>query len=148
MELRFSIIDIKQVESHFTLNTDFKPTKDEGIEISYGTVISYEKKDKLVSVALSIISDNKKQPFIFTIRTVGLFNFPQIPASKELDRIVNINCGSIIFPYIRESIADLTRRAGFPPLHINPINFIALYEEKQKKQSNIPPAKSRKASKS
>jgi preprotein translocase subunit SecB len=43
----------------------------------------------------------------------------------------------IISPYIRETIADLTRSAGFPPLHLNPINFVELAKQtvKEKKDS-------------
>ncbi|MDP3298216.1 MAG: protein-export chaperone SecB [Thermodesulfovibrionia bacterium] len=40
-----------------------------------------------------------------------------------------------MFPYVRETIADLTRRAGFPPLHLNPINFIQLAEKQEAKQT-------------
>jgi len=35
----------------------------------------------------------------------------------------------VLFPYVRETIADATLRAGYPPVHLQPINFEALYAQ-------------------
>lgn len=145
MEVKFKIVAITQHESHFSLNPEFKPEKDKPIEINYGVNIFFEKKDRMVSVTVSVISDNKSQPFTFNIATMGMFNFQKLPQKAELERVAHINCASIIFPYIRESIADLTRRAGLPPLHMDPMNFIVMYEEKKKKESEKPVKKTLKA---
>ena len=147
MELNFKIANIKQIESHFALNLDFKPEKERPIEISYGIDVSYEKKDKTVTVIVSIISDNKGQPFTFNIAVMGLFNFKKLPPRKDIERVTRINCAAIIFPYIRESIADLTRRAGIPPFHVDPVNFIAMYEGQKKAQPEGTHRKAEKAGK-
>lgn len=147
MELKFMIAAIKQVESHFALNPDFKLEKDKPIEIGYGINVSVEKIDKMVNVVVSIVSDKKTQPFTFTIATAGLFNFNKLPQKQELEKVAHINCASIIFPYIRESLADLTRRAGLPPFHIDPVNFINIYEEKKKTQSSGATQKAEKTGK-
>jgi preprotein translocase subunit SecB len=135
MELKFKIVAIKQLESHFALNPDFKPEKEKPIEIGYGINVTFEKKDKMVNVIVSIVSDKKTQPFTFNIATAGVFNFNKLPQKQELEKVARINCASIIFPYIRESLADLTRRAGLPPFHIDPVNFINIYEEQKKAEA-------------
>lgn len=135
MELKFKIVAIKQLESHFALNPDFKPEKDKPIEIGYGINVTFEKRDKMVNVVVSIVSDKKTQPFTFNIATAGVFNFNKLPQKQELEKVARINCASIIFPYIRESLADLTRRAGLPPFHIDPVNFINIYEEQKKAET-------------
>jgi len=145
MELKFKITSVKQIESHFVLNPNFKPEKDKQIEINYGVNISFEKKDKLVKVIVSVISDNKVQPFMFNIATMGLFSFQKMPQRAILERVVHINCASIIFPYIRESVADLTRRAGIPPFHLDPVNFIATYEDLKKTKADTIAKKTKKA---
>lgn len=38
----------------------------------------------------------------------------------------------LIFPYVREAVADFTGKAGFPPLMLQPVNFDAFYMEQQK----------------
>ncbi|MEW6571519.1 MAG: protein-export chaperone SecB [Nitrospirota bacterium] len=132
MELKFKIVSIKQIESHFALNPDFKSKRGQYVEINYDVNVSFEKKDKMVSVIVSILSDGKKQPFTFNIATLGLFRFNKLLTKRQLERVAYINCASIIFPYIRESIADLTRRADIPTFHLDPVNFIAMYEEREK----------------
>ena len=131
MEAKFSFESLRLLESHFKLNTDFKPKRKQPIEISTEISISYKEKNRTVKVAISVISVNKKQPFILDTTVMGTFNFLKIPAKKDLDKIVRVNCAAIMFPYVREIIADLTRRADIPPFHMDPINFVALYEDHQ-----------------
>ena len=37
----------------------------------------------------------------------------------------------LIFPFARNIIADVTRDGGFPPLFLQPIDFIELYNKQQ-----------------
>ena len=40
-----------------------------------------------------------------------------------------IHCPNVLFPYARETIADAITRVGFPPVHLDPINFELLYQQ-------------------
>ena len=53
-----------------------------------------------------------------------------VPADR-LQPVMAIHCPTVLFPYVRETIADATQRAGYPPVHLHPINFEALYLQKQ-----------------
>ena len=39
-----------------------------------------------------------------------------------------IECQRILFPYLRRIVGDVTRDGGFPPLNLEQINFLALYQ--------------------
>ena len=39
-----------------------------------------------------------------------------------------IECPRILFPYLRRIVGDITRDGGFPPLNLEQINFLALYQ--------------------
>lgn len=137
--IMFKIIDIKQIEVYFSINTKFfevKSEKNKPITIVSDLDISFKVNKKVVDVVLSISSEKEDQPFIFKIKYEGLFEFEKKLKKEEIEKIVHINCAAIIFPYVRESIADLTRRAGVSPLHLNPVNFVHLYEVSKKKQQN------------
>jgi preprotein translocase subunit SecB len=125
---KFSFESLRLTESHFKLNTDFRPAKNESVEISCEITISHKKEDKAIKVTVSVHSADKNQPFNFDVAVMGSFKFSKLPQKKDLERIAHINCAAIIFPYVRETIADLTRRANIPPFHMEPINFVALYE--------------------
>jgi len=131
MEAKFSFESLRLLESHFKLNTDFKPRRRQPIEISTEINISHKEQDKTVKVIVSVSSVNKKQPFVLDTAVMGTFNFLKMPTKKDLNKIVYVNCAAIMFPYVREIIADLTRRADIPPFHMDPINFVALYEDRQ-----------------
>ena|SRR3990170_3354843 len=132
MELKFSLDELKLLESHFKLNTDFELKNNEPIEISAYIGVSYKRENRIVQVIVSVNSHGEKQPFVFDTKMAGTFGFSKLPGKEQLDRIVHINCAAIIFPYVREAIADLTRRAGLPPFHLGPLNFVALYQKNRK----------------
>ena len=47
----------------------------------------------------------------------------------QVQPLLAIHCPTVLFPYARETVADATMRAGFPPVHLAPINFEALYAQ-------------------
>jgi preprotein translocase subunit SecB len=47
----------------------------------------------------------------------------------QMQGVLAVTCPTVIFPYLRETLADAVARAGFPPVHLAPINFDALYAQ-------------------
>lgn len=58
----------------------------------------------------------------------GLFRVTNVP-EEHLHPFVLIECPRLLFPFARQIIADATRNGGFPPLMIDPIDFVALYQQ-------------------
>jgi preprotein translocase subunit SecB len=58
----------------------------------------------------------------------GVFQIKGVPPS-DIQPIMGIHCPNVLFPYVRETIADAISRAGFPPVHLDPINFELLYQQ-------------------
>jgi len=63
----------------------------------------------------------------------GIFKLENIPESA-LEQLLLVNCPSLLFPFMRRVIADLTRENGFPPLFLEPIDFAGLYLNRQNKK--------------
>ncbi|MBC7785933.1 MAG: protein-export chaperone SecB [Methylophilaceae bacterium] len=74
-----------------------------------------------------------KTAFLIEVSQAGIFAVRNVP-EENLEMIIAITCPNILFPYAREAVSDLTVRAGFAPVLLNPINFEALYMQ-QKEQS-------------
>jgi preprotein translocase subunit SecB len=53
-----------------------------------------------------------------------------IPA-QDLEMVYAITCPTILLPYLRETVSDMSVRAGFPPVFLAPMNFEALYRQRQ-----------------
>ncbi|MGH1419554.1 MAG: protein-export chaperone SecB [Hyphomicrobiaceae bacterium] len=64
----------------------------------------------------------------------GLFRVKNIP-SEALEPFLLINCPSLIFPFLRRLVADITREGGFPPLLLDPVDFASLFA--QRKQAAV-----------
>lgn len=144
MEVKFQILHIRLVESHFSINHQYKWGKDKPIALENRVEVKFTQSANNLHLLLSVSSDAEQQPFRFSVTYEGVFAFENIPGKEELERIAHINCASIIFPYVRENIADMTRRAGLQPLNLPPFNFVAMYNENQTKESR---QKTRKAPK-
>ncbi len=67
-----------------------------------------------------------KTYFLVEGSQAGIFQIRNVP-DAELEPILGIACANILFPYARETVADLIARAGFPPIHLAPVNFDAMY---------------------
>jgi preprotein translocase subunit SecB len=66
--------------------------------------------------------------FLVEAAQAGVFRISGVPLS-EVQPVLGIHCPNILFPYLREAIADAVSRAGFPPVHLDPINFEMLYQQ-------------------
>ncbi len=64
------------------------------------------------------------------IVSAGLFRVENIPG-PSLEPFLLVNCPSILFPFLRRIVADLTREGGFPPLLLDPFDFASLYVRRQ-----------------
>ena len=73
--------------------------------------------------------------FLVEIHQAGIFRIKNIP-EKEMGSVLGVVCPNILFPYLRESVSDTVTRAGFPPVILNPVNFEAIYLQKQQ-QANV-----------
>ena len=60
----------------------------------------------------------------------GLFKLQNVP-DQALEPFLLINCPTILFPFLRRLVADITREGGYPPLLLDPIDFGGLYMRRQ-----------------
>lgn len=72
--------------------------------------------------------------FLVETHQAGLFTVRGFGSNEERQAILAGYCPGLIFPFARETIADLVQRAGFPQLLLQPINFEALYVDHVNKQ--------------
>jgi len=70
-----------------------------------------------------------KIAFLVEGKQAGIFELRNIPA-QQIDPLLEIACPNIIYPYLRANIADIITRAGFPPVHLNEINFELFYQQR------------------
>ncbi len=67
--------------------------------------------------------------FVCELTYGGLFLIANVP-QDAVQPVLMIECPRLLFPVARRVIADATRDGGFPPLMIDPIDFVALYRRR------------------
>lgn len=80
--------------------------------------------------------------FSFDLVYAGIFRLQNIP-QDNIHPVMMIECPRLLFPFAREIIASSVRNGGFPPLLIDPVDFVSLYRQRMTElqgQQPEPPA--------
>ncbi|MFY9893791.1 MAG: protein-export chaperone SecB [Xanthobacteraceae bacterium] len=67
--------------------------------------------------------------FSFELIFAGVFRIQNVPA-ESLQPVILIECPRLLFPFAREIVATAVRNGGFPPLLLDPIDFVSLYRQR------------------
>jgi preprotein translocase subunit SecB len=94
-------------------------------------------ENNLYEVELSVSASARHgQDLLFVVETTyaGAFDIRNVPAD-QLEPIMLIECPRILFPFMRQIVADATRNGNFPPLMLEPIDFFAVYQQRMRQQA-------------
>ena len=67
--------------------------------------------------------------FQFELIYAGVFRLQNIP-QQDQHPIMMIECPRLLFPFAREIISSAVMNSGFPPLRIDPVDFVGLYRQR------------------
>ena len=67
--------------------------------------------------------------FAFDLTFAGVFRVQNVP-QQQVQPLVMIECPRLLFPFAREIVATAVRNGGFPPLLLDPVDFVALYQQR------------------
>jgi len=82
-----------------------------------------------------------KTAFILDLTYCGVFTV-QMP-EEHVQPVLMIECPRLLFPFARNIVADTVRDGGFPPILLQPIDFVSLFRSRveQSAAAQRPPAK-------
>jgi len=90
-----------------------------------------------VSLKASILArdttEDNQVRFEIEVEHAGLFYMKNIP-QEHIDILINVDCPTMVFPYTRQLISQLTVDGGFLPLLLDTVNFAAAYEQSKQQQ--------------
>lgn len=84
----------------------------------------------VVTATVTAKTDDKVM-FLIEAKQAGIFQVRHVP-NEELEPILAVMCPTILFPYLREVVSDMSVRGGFAPVLLNTINFEALYQQQRR----------------
>jgi preprotein translocase subunit SecB len=116
-----SLTQNAQPQINISVNVSANPLSDTDVEV---TLRLEGKAEAAGSVMFNI-----------ELEFAGAFRIQNVP-QEQLQPIMLIECPRLLFPFAREIIATSVRNGGFPPLMLDPIDFVALY---QQRMAQVPP---------
>jgi len=80
-----------------------------------------------VILALTVtVTVEEQTAFLAEVQQAGIFTIGNMPEA-QLAQMIGAFCPTTLFPYARETVANLVNRGSFPQLNIAPVNFDALF---------------------
>ncbi|MEM1105323.1 MAG: protein-export chaperone SecB [Pseudomonadota bacterium] len=117
-------------ENPGTRNTDERPNIDLEIDV---TAVAHEQGNGLYEVNLKLKAKAHTESttlFLAELDYGGIFQVIGMPEA-DAEAALLIECPRMLFPFARRLIADITREGGFPPLLIDPVDFVQLYRSQK-----------------
>jgi preprotein translocase subunit SecB len=68
--------------------------------------------------------------FIAELTYAGVFTLTGI-AENAVEPVLLVECPRLLFPYARNLLGELTREGGFPPVMLQPIDFVAFWQSRR-----------------
>lgn len=117
-EVTFDIDNISKAQNILDVNSQSMPASGD----DFGVFLTITFKQILNKIT---ILETK-------VTMVGSFKKNESVDEIALAQFCNVNAPAIIFPFIRETIASMTLKAGVNPVLIQPLNFVELAKKAPK----------------
>jgi preprotein translocase subunit SecB len=111
-----------------------------GIQINVTANNLAENEFEVILAIEGKAENNGKVMFSFDLAYAGVFRILNVP-KDNLHPLIMIECPRLLFPFAREIIATSVRDGGFPPLMLDPVDFVGLYRQTLEKQAAAQAAK-------
>ena len=108
----FSVIQQKPPDIDVNINIDHSSLEGGNIEVTLEFEVRCSTSDDLV--------------FIMELQYSGVFTV-NVP-DKHFQPVLFVECPRLLFPFARNILASVSREAGFPPLMLGPVDFVAMYQ--------------------
>lgn len=136
----FTIIGQGIRDLSFENKIEFSEPSDDQPEIDIDIQADGRKvKDGMYEVVLMIRAEaaqNGKVLFILELQYMSICQIQNIP-DDSLPMLLMIQVPTLLFPYARQIVSEVTSSAGFPPLLLQPVDFASLYQRQNSESSVI-----------
>ena len=75
--------------------------------------------------------------FVAELHYAGVFTLNNVPP-EAVEPLLLIECPRLLFPFARAVLSDVTREGGFPPVLLQPIDFVGLWQARKAQEAQPP----------
>ena len=103
------------------LNMNSKKVDDDHYEVS------------LQITAKVVSQDEEKAMFVLEIEHAAVFLLRNIP-EEHLEMVLKVDCPTLLFPFTRQIVSQVSIDGGFTAFLMEPINFMGLFQNAKKQR--------------
>lgn len=85
----------------------------------------------IVKVQASSMDEGNLALFDAKLSYAGLFTINYVDDAEQLESILMIHCPTLLFPYARRVLSDVTRDGGFQPIMLEHMDFGSLHSQRK-----------------
>ena len=113
-----------------------KPTYSLEMRVSHRAL---EEKNHYDVILALLVTTKIEEKVVCTINVeqAGVFHIENIEG-EQLEQVLGAHCPNILYPYARNVISQLASFGSFADAGLQPIDFLTLYAERQKKEETEP----------
>jgi preprotein translocase subunit SecB len=121
-----SLIEQKQPQLNLNVNVATRQFEAKTFEVT-------------LTIEANATTPEKEPLFMLELVYAGTVSISAEVPQDAYGPLLLIETPRLLFPFARAVVANATREAGFPPLNISPVDFVALYRQQLATQGgNIP----------
>jgi preprotein translocase subunit SecB len=111
-----------------------EPKVDFNLQLS-NTKVDDDHYEVTISITAKILDQKADDTVMFVVELehAAVFLLKNIPA-EHMQRVLAVDCPLMLFPFTRQIASQVSVDGGFMPFLMEPINFVALYENAQRER--------------
>lgn len=117
----------------FTMQQKMEPAVDVNLKLNNRQLDGEHWEVSLQITAKVSSKDESKVLFILEIEHAAVFMLRSIPA-EHIQMLLGVDCPTLLFPFTRQIVSQVSSDGGYIPFLMEPVNFMALYQNAQKKK--------------
>jgi len=115
---------------------DIKPNVEFKLATKKAALDDNNHEITLLIEAISNIENSKENIFKVGLEYSGIFKLEGNPTEEVKNEILLVNCVTLLFPFARQKLAEVTLSGGYQPIMLDPIDFRQVYlQSKQQNQA-------------
>ena len=121
-----------------TANLTDRPQIELGVDLNASRLAEKDMFEVELKIRVDAKADGRAL-FLLEVAYAGVFRLTNVPDIATQQMILLIQAPHMLFPFLRRIVADVVRDGGMPPLMIEPIDFLQLYQARVAQGAGQPP---------
>ena len=123
-----AIYAVQQIRPHVVMNLDVQARQAQENHPVYEVAVLIQ----CTATVRPPVPGEEPPPVAFVVEFAycGIFTLQNV-AADVVEPVLLAECPRLLFPFARNVLADIVREGGFPPVMLQPIDFVAMWQDRR-----------------